>query len=89
ITRDFFIQLVKKLKKDGVIVCSTYIQAVRVGLSEAGCTSEVVKIEQSDIRGIVAFKGKQSLEGVSYKDPYLIYRDKVIITNKEAQMLSE
>ncbi|DAB34994.1 MAG TPA: TIGR01212 family radical SAM protein [Sulfurospirillum sp. UBA12182] len=89
ITRDFFIQLVKKLKKDGVIVCSTYIQAVRVGLGEAGCTSEVVKIEQSDIRGIVAFKGKQSLEGVSYKDPYLIYRDKVIITNKEAQMLSE
>lgn len=86
ITKDFLFFVVKKLKDDGVIVCSTHVDAVRVALSELGMSSYVVKVDKSDIKGVVATKGEQVLSGICYKDPYLIYRDKQIITNRDIEI---
>lgn len=83
ITKDFLALVVQKMTQDGILVCATSIEAVRIALSQLGFSSEVVQIPQTDIKGIVAKRGKQYLEGSVYEDPYLVYRDKQIITNRE------
>jgi radical SAM protein (TIGR01212 family) len=74
-------KLIKQLlQDDGVLVCSTSLNATRVALSKAGFKSEIVTID--DIKGVVAIHGKQKVEGTFYSDPYLVYSDKQIFTNK-------
>ncbi len=75
-------QLLKKLlAKEGVLVSSTFRNSVRVGLCEAGFQSKVIEI--GDIKGLVVTHGKQHLEGKPYRDTYLVYPDKQIVTNRE------
>ncbi len=74
------------LKSDGVLVCSTSSEAVRVALSQAKFKSEISNLINSDIKGIFAVHGNETVEGVPYKDPFLIYRDKQIVTNREKEV---
>jgi radical SAM protein (TIGR01212 family) len=74
------------LKSDGVLVCSTSSEAVRVALSQAKFKSEISNLVNSDIKGIFAVHGNETVEGVPYKDPFLIYRDKQIVTNREKEV---
>lgn len=83
ITKDFLALVIQRLKDDGILICSTSIQAVRIALSSLGCSSEIIQIPKTDIKGIKVKKGKQILHGNTYEDPYLILRDKQIITNYE------
>jgi radical SAM protein (TIGR01212 family) len=83
ITKDFLALVVQRLKDEGVLICSTSIQAVRIALSSLGFSSKIIQIPKTDIRGIKVQKGEQTLLGNTYEDPYLTLRDKQIITNYE------
>ncbi len=69
------------LHEDGVLVCSTSLHTVRVALSQAGFKSQIVTLK--DIKGLVATKGYEHIEGVPYSDPYLVYTDKQIAKYRE------
>ncbi|WP_458700838.1 TIGR01212 family radical SAM protein [Sulfurospirillum sp. 1307] len=73
---EFFIVLFSLLKDDGVLIISTYLNAIRVALSKAGFKSEILHV--NELRAIRATKGNEKIEGNFYSDPYLVYRDKKI-----------
>jgi len=85
ITVEVFKLLNLLLKKDGVLVCSTSFESVRVGLSLSGFKSEI--INDNKIKGLIATHGEQTLKGEPYRDPYLVYRDKQIMSNREKLLL--
>ncbi|MFT7003917.1 MAG: radical SAM protein (TIGR01212 family) [Sulfurimonas sp.] len=76
------------LKSDGVLVCSTSTEAIRAALSQANFKSEVSNIDNSDIKGLIATHGNEKIDAVPYRDHYLIYRDKQIVTNREEEVKS-
>jgi radical SAM protein (TIGR01212 family) len=82
ISLEVFTILKDLLKQDGVLVCSTSFKAVRVALSLVGFKSEMIHIPNSDIKGVVARHGKEYIQGEPYRDPYLVFRDKQIVTNR-------
>ncbi len=71
---EFFQILHNLLKDDGVLIISTYLNAIRVGLSRAGFKSEIIEVDE--LRAIRAKKGLEKAEGRFYSDPYLVTRDK-------------
>lgn len=86
ISEDFLRLLTACLKDDGIIVCSTFINIVRVAFGNLGYKSEIVHLDKSDIKGIVVTKGEQILDGEPYCDPYLIWRDKQIIVHRDKKL---
>lgn len=84
ITEEFFMLIKKVLKNDGVLVCSNSIDSVKSALSKTGFKYECCDIDKTDIKGLVATFGESSNSAKMYKDPYLVYRDKQIVTMKES-----
>ena len=78
---EFFKILFNLLKDDGVMIISTYLNAIRVGLSKAGFKSEILHI--GELRALRAIKANELVEGSFYSDPFLIYRDKQIQTQQQ------
>lgn len=83
VSYDFVILIKKVLKRDGVVLCSQNNALVRNAFLKAGFSFEEFEIEKSDIKGLVLKLGKSYYEESFYKDPYLINREKQIITNFE------
>ncbi len=83
ITKEFILELTKVLEKDGVIICSTSNDMVKTAMSKAGLKWEVCDIEKTDIKGIVAKFGIKNYNKEVYSDPYLVFREKQIITARE------
>lgn len=71
------------LKDDGVLICSNSATATKVALSQSCFKSTSCNIQNSDIKGLIAVKGSEIIDGVAYQDPYLIYRDKQLLVNRE------
>lgn len=86
VTVELFKILKTLLKEDGVLICSSCADAIRVALSQAKFKSKISNIQNSDIKGIYALHGDESIQGVPYRDPNLIYRDKQIVTNREREV---
>lgn len=86
ITQDVLQLITRTLKKNGVLVASTNSQAVRVALGALGYKSKILQIAKSDIRGIVATVGQETIEGVAYRDPHLVLRDKQIIHQRDREI---
>lgn len=89
ITLDILKLICKKLKDNGIIVCSSSIEVVRDVFSQLGYKSEIIDIKGTDIKGIVVKKGEQTLQNIlPYRDEYLVYRDKQIIANRDKALAS-
>jgi len=80
VTLEFFQNLRKRLKPDGILVASTSLRAVQSGLALAGFDIKVVNEDTSDIKGIVATLSSSNFLHVKepYRDIYGVYNDKVI-----------
>jgi radical SAM protein (TIGR01212 family) len=82
VTLEFFQNLQKLLKPDGVLVASTALHVSQIGLNHAGFDVEVMKDAQSDIQGTVATLSSSRFLHVKepYRDIYGVYNDKQIET---------
>ncbi len=81
VTLEFFQNLKKLLKPDGILVASTALHVSQIGLALAGFDVQVANDENSDIKGVVATLSKvpKSLHVKNpYRDPYGVYSDKMI-----------
>ncbi len=79
-----FIKLIKKvLKKNGILICSQNNELIRNAFAKVGFTYKEFELERSDIKGLILTIGKSFFKESYYQDPYLIYREKQIITNFE------
>lgn len=85
VTLEFFQMLKKLLKKEGVLVCSTFLHVVQVGLIKAGFQVRIANDKTSDIKGIVAIHSTQEepVVGVPYRDLYGVWSDKEIANERE------
>jgi tRNA U34 5-methylaminomethyl-2-thiouridine-forming methyltransferase MnmC len=81
---EVFTLLKRLLCDDGVMITSTKEESVRVGASLAGFQSEIVNI--GDIKGLIITHGKQTLQGEPYRDPYLVFSDKLITKNRQKKL---
>lgn len=76
-----FANLVKNiLKDDGIVICSQNNAFVKASFCKAGFTYKEFDLEKTDIKGLILEFGSSSFEHSYYKDPYLIYREKQIVT---------
>lgn len=82
VTLEFFQTLQTLLKKDGVLVASTSLQAVQDGLMLAGFDVCLANDVKSDIKGIVATLSSSASVPIKepYRDPYGVYSDRQIET---------
>ncbi len=90
VTLEFFQNLRKLLKPDGVLVASTTLHVSQVGLNLAGFDVSVVNDENSDIKGVVATLSRvpKSLHVKEpYRDPYGIWSDKMIESTHQKRSL--
>ena len=81
VTLEFFQNLRKLLKPDGVLVASTALHVSQIGLNLAGFDVSVANDENSDIKGIVATHSMASKSlhvKEPYRDPYGVWSDKMI-----------
>ena len=78
-----FRKLFDLLNHDGVIVCSSSSRSTKVALSKSAFKSCDFSVQNTDIMGLWAIKGKNEISGSFYDDPHLIYRDKQILINYE------
>lgn len=81
ITQEFFSLLSKLLKTNGVIICSINIEFVKTALSKNSFKWEACNIYKTDIKGLKVTFGEKFNNGRTYRDPFLTYRDKQIISN--------
>lgn len=77
---EFFQMLRKRLKKDGILVASTTLQAVTEGLLRAGFDVKVANDTKSDIKGVIATPSlpKPLPSAHPYHDPHGVWSDKKI-----------
>jgi radical SAM protein (TIGR01212 family) len=79
-----FIMLIKKvLKKSGIIICSQNNELIRNAFAKVGFTYKEFELEKTDIKGLILTLGNSFFKDNYYQDPYLIFREKQIITNFE------
>lgn len=85
LSQDFFDLIKKSLKENGVLVCSNSTEIVKSALNLCGFIYEDCDIPKTDIKGIVATIGKSKTSSITpFRDPFLVYRDKQIIANRES-----
>ena len=86
---EFFEKLKKLLKKEGILICSTSLTSVQIALSEVGFEVNVINDATSDIKGLCATHAltKKKLEGFPYRDPYHVWSDKEIATQRDKEVL--
>ena len=90
VTLEFFQNLRKLLKPDGVLVASTALHVSQIGLNLAGFDVQVANDENSDIKGVVATHSTASKPlhvKEPYRDPYGIWSDKMIETLHQKRSL--
>jgi len=90
VTLEFFQNLKKLLKPDGVLVASTALHVSQIGLNLAGFDVSVANDENSDIKGVVATHSTASKPlhvKEPYRDPYGIWSDKMIETLHQKRSL--
>lgn len=82
VTIEFFQMLKKLLKKEGVLVCSTSLKAVSIGLRLAGFDISFANDPTSDMKGLMATLSSSHIkeDGIPYHDLYGISKDKEIET---------
>lgn len=79
-----FALLIKKVLKDnGIIISSQNNHMVKASFSKAGFSFKEFEIEKTDIKGLILNIEENSYENLYYEDPYLVYREKQIVTNTE------
>ncbi|WP_286682784.1 TIGR01212 family radical SAM protein [Sulfurospirillum sp. MES] len=86
VTLEFFQNLRKRLKLDGILVASTALHVSQAGLTLAGFDVHVANDENSDIKGVVATLSKVSKSlhvKEPYRDPYGILSDKEIESERQ------
>lgn len=78
-----FIKLFKNiLNPDGIIITSQNINSLKSAFSLNGFKYEDYNLEKTDIKGLKVSFGESFNEAIPYRDPYLIFREKQIITKK-------
>jgi len=82
VTVEFFQELRKLLKPNGVLVASTALHVSQVGLNLAGFDVCISNDEKSDIKGLVATLSSSSVLHTKepYRDPFLTLSDREIET---------
>lgn len=86
VTLEFFQNLRKRLKSDGILVASTALHVSQAGLTLAGFDVHVANDENSDIKGVVATLSKVSKSlhvKEPYRDPYGVWSDKMIESERQ------
>ena len=86
VTLEFFQNLRKLLKSDGVLVASTALHVSQIGLHLAGFEVSVANDENSDIKGVVATLSRASTSlhvKEPYRDLYQVWSDKEIESNHQ------
>lgn len=80
VTLEFFQNLKKLLKPDGILVASTALHVSQIGLTLAGFDVQIANDTTSDIKGIVATLLPSNGLHVKapYRDPYGVWSDKKI-----------
>jgi radical SAM protein (TIGR01212 family) len=79
-----FIMLIKKvLKKSGIIICSQNNELIRNAFAKVDFTYKEFELEKTDIKGLILTLGNSFFQENYFQDPYLIFREKQIITNFE------
>lgn len=89
VTLEIFKSLKKRLKKDGVLICSKLHTAAISAMIEAGFRVEAANKSRNDIRGIVAKHVGPSSERnrtIPYRDPYGVWTDRKIRQYREEEM---
>ncbi|AXX91702.1 TIGR01212 family radical SAM protein [Malaciobacter molluscorum LMG 25693] len=83
LTYNFFILLKVVLNKDAIIICSQNNSIIKAGFAKAGFIYEDFNINRTDIKALIIKQGSNTTKNRYYEDPFLIYREKQIVTNFE------
>ncbi len=75
-----FISLLKNLlKEEGILICTNTYHKVKTAFCLANFTYQEFFIEKTDIKALLIKHGQQKYKEGTYKDPFLVYREKQIL----------
>ncbi|RXJ87259.1 TIGR01212 family radical SAM protein [Arcobacter sp. CECT 8985] len=83
LTYDFINLLKEVITKNAIIICSQNNTLVKGAFKEVGFSYEEFHIDKTDIKGLILKQSIPTKNNKFFKDEYLIYREKQIITNFE------
>ncbi len=80
---EFIKEVTKVLKEGGIIISSKINKQLKVAFCKNGFSFKEFYLKKTSIKGLIVIKGQKQLNEKYYSDPFLIDRERQIITNFE------